>query len=262
MDALNFHLDGIVKTKNEYTDFDGPLSLILQLLSKNKIEIKDIRISLLLEQYLEYLERMKRMNLEIASEFVEMASHLMYIKARTVLAGAEPVEEMDELKNSLEELQRRREYERVKLMADKLAKLAVRGEGIYVKNPEPLGKEKGYRYAHDLSELRSALLAILSREVESPGIPENFTAPARLVYPIGEKSEEIMLKMKARRRIKVNELFMEASGRSELVASFIAVLELCRSGSILLTEVDGEFIAETADTAAENEEERGEDNGT
>lgn len=260
MDALNFHLDGIVKTKNEYTDFDGPLALILQLLSKNKIEIKDIRISLLLEQYLEYLDRMKRMDLEIASEFVEMASHLMYIKAKTVLAGAESVEEMDELKNSLEELQRRREYERVKRMADKLAKLAGRGEGIYVKNPEPLGKEKGYRYAHDLSELRSALLAILSREVENPGIPENFTAPARLVYPIGEKSEEIMLKMKAQRRIKVNELFLSASGRSELVASFIAVLELCRSGSILLTEVDGEFIAETADT--ENEEERGADNGT
>ncbi len=262
MDALNFHLDGIVRTKNEYSDFDGPLALILQLLSKNKVEIKDIRISLILEQYLAYLDEMKRMDLDIASEFVEMASHLMYIKARTVLAGAEPVEEMDELKNSLEELQRRREYERIKLMADKLAKLAGRGEGLYVKNPEPMGKEKGYRYAHDLSELRSALLAILSREVERPGIPENFTAPARLVYPIGEKSEEIMIKMRAQRRVKVNEIFMEASGRSELVASFIAVLELCRSGSIVLTEVDGEFIAETAEDATEETETGGADNGT
>lgn len=259
MDELKFHLDGIVKTKNEYTDFDGPLELILQLLSKNKIEIKDIRIALILAQYLEYLEQMKKLDLEIASEFVEMASHLMYIKAKTVLAGAEPVEEMDELKNSLEELQRRREYERVKLMADKLALLAGRGEGIYVKNPEPLGKERGYRYAHDLEEMRTALLAILSREVERPGIPENFTAPAKLVYPIGEKSEEIMLKMKVQRRLKVTELFKGASGRSELVASFIAVLELCRSGSIVLTEEDGEFIAEAAE---ETVEERGSDNGT
>lgn len=262
MDALKFHLDGVVKAKNEYTDFDGPLELILQLLSKNRIEIKDIRISLILEQYLDYLEQMKRMDLEIASEFVEMASHLMYIKAKTVLAGAEPVEEMDELKNSLEELQRRREYERVKLMADKLAKLAGRGEGIYVKNPEPLGKEKGYRYAHDVEEMRAALLAILSREVERPGIPENFTAPAKLVYPIGEKSEEIMLKMRTQRRLKVNELFKGASGRSELVASFIAVLELCRSGSIVLTEEDGEFIAEAAEEASAKTEERGSDNGT
>ncbi len=259
MDELKFHLDSVVKTKNEYTDFDGPLELILQLLSKNKIEIKDIRIALILEQYLEYLEQMKTLDLEIASEFVEMASHLMYIKAKTVLAGAEPVEEMDELKNSLEELQRRREYERIKLMADKLAKLAGRGEGIYTKNPEPLGKEKGYRYAHDLEEMRAALLAILTREIEHPGIPENFTAPAKLVYPIGEKSEEIMLRMKTQRRLKVTELFKGASGRSELVASFIAVLELCRSGSIVLTEEDGEFIAETAE---ENVEERGSDDGT
>ena len=253
MDALSFHLDGVVKTKNEYTDFDGPLALILQLLSRNRIEIKDIRVSLILEQYLDYLEQMKRMDLEIASEFVEMASHLMYIKAKTVLAGTEPVEEMDELKSSLEELQRRRQYELVKLMADKLAGFAGRGAGIYVKAPEPLGKEKGYRYAHEISELRAALMAILSREVERPGIPENFTAPARLVYPIGEKSEEIMLKMRSRRRLRVNELFMGASGRSELVASFIAVLELCRSGSIVLTEENGEFIAETAEEAAVNE---------
>lgn len=257
MDELKFHLDGVVKTKNEYTDFDGPLELILQLLSKNKIEIKDIRIALILEQYLDYLEQMKKLDLEIASEFVEMASHLMYIKAKTVLAGAEPVEEMDELKNSLEELQRRREYERIKIMADKLALLAGRGDGIYVKGPEVLGKERGYRYAHDLEEMRAALLAILSREVERPGLPDNFTAPARLVYPIGEKSEEIMQRIKVQRRLKVTELFKGASGRSELVASFIAVLELCRSGSIVLTEEDGEFVAETAE---ESVEERGADN--
>ena len=259
MDELKFHLDGVVKTKNEYTDFDGPLELILQLLSKNKIEIKDIRIALILEQYLDYLEQMKKLDLEIASEFVEMASHLMYIKAKTVLAGAEPVEEMDELKNSLEELQRRREYERIKIMADKLALLAGRGDGIYVKGPEVLGKERGYRYAHDLEEMRAALLAILSREVERAGLPDNFTAPARLVYPIGEKSEEIMQRIKVQRRLKVTELFKGASGRSELVASFIAVLELCRSGSIVLTEEDGEFVAETAE---ESVEERGSDNGT
>lgn len=251
MDGLQFHLDGVVKNKSEYTDFDGPLELILRLLGRNKIEIKDIRISLILEQYLQHLEQMQRMDLEIASEFVQMASHLMYIKAKTVLAGAEPVEEMDELKNSLEELQRRREYERIKLMADKLTVLAARGEGIYTRAPELLGRERDYRYTHELSQLRTALLAILSREMERPGIPENFAAPARLLYPIGEKSEEIMVKMRASRRVRVSELFCGASGRSELVASFIAVLELCRSGSITLTEENGEFIAEAAEKTEE-----------
>ena len=143
MDELRFHLDGVVRSKSEYVDFDGPLELILQLLSRNRVEIQDIRISALLEQYLDYLAEMRRMDLEIASEFVAMASHLTYIKAKTVLAGTEPVEELDELKNSLEELRRRREYERAKHMADLLAPMAARGEGLFTKQPEPLGQEKG-----------------------------------------------------------------------------------------------------------------------
>ena len=79
MDNPTFHLDGVVKDRNELQDFDGPLSLILMLLSKNKIEIRDIKISEILDQYLEYLDRMEKMDLEITSEFVQMASHLLYI---------------------------------------------------------------------------------------------------------------------------------------------------------------------------------------
>ena len=70
MDNPTFHLDGIVKDRNELQDFDGPLNLILMLLSKNKIEIRDIKISEILDQYLEYLDRMEKMDLEITSEFV------------------------------------------------------------------------------------------------------------------------------------------------------------------------------------------------
>lgn len=229
----------------------------MQLLSRNRVEIRDIKISLILEQYLDWLERMKRMDLEIASEFIEMASHLMYIKAKTLLAGAEPVEELDELKSSLEELSRRREYERMKRMADRLAALARRGEGLYVKPPEPLGRERGYRYRHDPAELAAALIAILTRETERAGVPESFAAPARLVYPIGEKSDQIMLKMRTTRRVRVTELFRGASGRSELVASFIAVLELCRSGSLLLIEENGEYLAQMPEGGAEEAENDG-----
>ena len=76
MDNPNFFLEGIVREKDEMQNFEGPLSLILQLLSKNKIEIRDISISDILDQYLEYLDEMQSMDLEIASEFVQMASYL------------------------------------------------------------------------------------------------------------------------------------------------------------------------------------------
>ena len=110
MENPTFFLEGIVKEKNELQDFQGPLSLILMLLSKNKIEIRDIKIADILDQYLEYLAEMDRMDLEIASEFVQMASHLLYIKTRTLLAGEEEVSELEELMSSLEQLKCRDIY--------------------------------------------------------------------------------------------------------------------------------------------------------
>lgn len=80
-----YFLEGIIHDKSEMADFEGPLSLILLLLSKNKIEIRDIKISDILDQYLEYLNAMEKLDLEIASEFVQMASYLLYIKTRMLL---------------------------------------------------------------------------------------------------------------------------------------------------------------------------------
>ena len=87
MENPNFFLEGIVHEKDAMQDFEGPLSLILQLLSKNKIEIRDISISDILDQYLAWLEQAQSMDLEIASEFVQMAAQLLYIKTRTLLAA-------------------------------------------------------------------------------------------------------------------------------------------------------------------------------
>ena len=104
MDEPRYHLGSVVHAKGEtLEDFDGPLDVILLLLSKNKIEIQDIQISAILEQYLAYLDEMKRMDMEIASEFIAMASYLMYIKTRMLLSKAEQEEaqsEMDKLVES------------------------------------------------------------------------------------------------------------------------------------------------------------------
>ena len=98
MEEPKYHLSGVVKEKEEqFSDFDGPLDLILLLLSKNKIEIQDISISSILEQYLAYLDEMKRMDMEIASEFIAMASHLMVIKTKMLLSVAEREEAMSEM---------------------------------------------------------------------------------------------------------------------------------------------------------------------
>ena len=87
MDDPIFKLEKVVQTRGDepLEDFEGPLDLILYLLGKNKIEIQDIPIALILEQYQDYLEKRKQMDLEVASEFVTMAAHLMYIKTRMLL---------------------------------------------------------------------------------------------------------------------------------------------------------------------------------
>ena len=104
-------------------DFEGPLDLILYLLGKNKMEIQDISISLILEQYLAWLEARQKMDLEVASEFVTMASQLVYIKTRMLLSleDEEAQSEMDALIQSLEERRRSENYTKVKAAAARLA---------------------------------------------------------------------------------------------------------------------------------------------
>ena len=105
MDGPIYHLERVVKVKAEdLEDFVGPLDLILHLLNKNKMEIKDIQISLILDQYLQWMSQRKELDLEVASEFVTMASHLVYIKTRMLLAieDEEAQSEMDALIQSLE----------------------------------------------------------------------------------------------------------------------------------------------------------------
>ena len=93
-----FKLEKVVRSKSEeMQDFEGPLDLILFLLSKNKMEIQDISIALICDQYMTWLEQRQRMDLEVASEFVSMASHLVYIKTRMLLS-IEDEEAQNEMK--------------------------------------------------------------------------------------------------------------------------------------------------------------------
>ena len=115
-----YFLEGIIHDKSEMADFEGPLSLILLLLSKNKIEIRDIKISDILDQYLEYLNAMEKLDLEIASEFVQMASYLLYIKTRMLLTEEKEVTELEQLIASLEQLKCKDTYAAVKTVTPML----------------------------------------------------------------------------------------------------------------------------------------------
>ena len=120
MESPVFKLEKVFHSRSdEMQDFEGPLDLILFLLGKNKLEIQDISISLICDQYVAWLEQRQNMDLEVASEFVIMASHLVYLKTRMLLSieDEEAKSEMDALLQSLEERRRSESYVRVKALA-------------------------------------------------------------------------------------------------------------------------------------------------
>ena len=158
MENPTFRLEGVVKSRDEAQDFEGPLSLILMLLQKNKIEIRDISISEILDQYLAYLDEMQRMDLEIASEFVQMAAYLLYIKTKTLLAVEEEVTELEQLMSSLEKLRAKDFREAVKAVLPTLADYSAEGLLLWTRPQEPVSPAaRVYDYRHEGADLLRAL---------------------------------------------------------------------------------------------------------
>lgn len=241
MDNPNFFLEGIVKDNNELQDFEGPLSLILSLLSKNKIEIRDISISDILNQYLEYLDKMQSMDLEIASEFVQMAAHLLFIKTKTLLSGDKEVSELEVLMSSLEQLKYKDTFAAVQRIVPEIKKAAELGMLFYTKQPELPDKNLiEYSYRHEPVDLLKAMYNIYSRggRAEPPDMSRSI--PQRIVYSIRDKSLYILKRLK-KGRASLDELYRECLSKSEVVATFMSVLELCSMGSIFIEHKEGKY---------------------
>lgn len=217
-------------------DFEGPLSLILMLLSKNKIEIRDLKIAEILDQYLDYLSKMQSMDLEIASEFIQMASHLLYIKTKTLLTSdEEEPSELELLMQSLEQLKARDTLAAIGKLTPELKKAAEQGMLCYVKLPEPLPRSAGeYAYRHEPVDLLRALAHVYSRGGKTADTREVIRSmPSKITYSVREKSRELIERLK-KGNATMRQLYESCSSRSEVVATFISVLELCSIGSIRL----------------------------
>lgn len=229
-----FKLEKVVRSKSEeMQDFEGPLDLILFLLSKNKMEIQDISISLICGQYLAWLERRQKMDLEVASEFVSMASHLVYLKTRMLLSieDEEAQSEMDALIQSLEERRRGESYGRIKAMAARLGPMGEFGRNIVTRSPEPVERSRIYEYDHRPADLLLAMAEIQDRAQRA--LPPPKAAFQDIVrqepYPVESKAREILRRLRDQGITRFRLLFRGNRSRSEVVATFLAVLELCRA---------------------------------
>lgn len=212
--------------------FEGPMDLLLHLITKHKIDIYDIPISELVEQYVSYVREMQEENMDVASEFLEMAARLVYIKTVSLL----PVyDEAEELKNELrDELL---EYRDCKLLAAKLSQMTD-GFDYSVRNyPENISPDNSYKRLHEPTELLSAYSLAAGKKLRRLPPPiETFKAiVTKKIVSVGSKIDSIVKSLKTKRKTKLIDLYKQAESRSDLIAAFLAVLELAKNKTIYVS---------------------------
>ena len=242
MTEPKYKLEGIVRSRSEeMEDFEGPLDVIFLLLSKNKIEIQNVSITAILEQYLAYLDEMKRLDMEIASEFITMASHLMLIKTKMLLSAVEAAEaesELNLIRKSLEERGRKEALEQIRKAVVQLEPRNEIGRCIFTKDPEPIRRDNTYRYQHSPDDLLRALDNISERNARMlPPPTVNFRGiVGKEPYPVTKKAAQVIRRLVQYGMLRLKSLFKGNRSRSEIVATFLAVLELCKTNSVSLED--------------------------
>ena len=210
-------------------NFEGPLDLLLHLIRKNEVDIYDIPIALITQQYLQYLDLMKELDLDSAGEFLVMAATLIHIKARTLVPRTEvEPEDPAETEDPREALVRRLlEHQRFKAAAELLhERQTVRG-AQWGRPDERLADIAGEPFERelevDLFGLLQAFQAVLKRARERPGIP----LPAEEVS-IETRSRQLLAQLSETDACGFEDLFAQDGSRGELITTFLAILEMIR----------------------------------
>lgn len=212
--------------------YEGPLDLLLALISKHKIDIFDIPIAEICDQYIAYLDAMRKLDMEVTSEFVVMAAELMLIKSKMLLPRNEESEDpRAQLVDAL------LEHQRAKAAAEFLRLQSAGHFDTFTKPASELEKSD-YSRDHAVELLTEAFARIADRVAarKLDGEPELFKRIEERYYSVEEKSQDIMNYLEKKRNCMFIDLFMQVHSRSEAVAVFMALLELVRDG---LIDVEG-----------------------
>ena len=217
--------------------FEGPLDLLLTLISKNKVSITDIPISLICDQYVEYIEQAQKMDPDIASEFIVMASELMLIKSRMLLPHEEGTEN-DPRREIADALLL---YQQAKLAAKELRPRYEEYSGRYAKGTDDVPPEKGLPLNLDSGLLLKALDSVLKRikVADAARTPTELVNPLikHKVVSVEEKIEEMCLMLEEQNEASLFFLLKNSDSRSELVARFMGILELIKLRRVIITTV-------------------------
>ena len=208
--------------------FEGPLDMLLQLIARNKLNIYDIQLTVLIDQYLEQIALMEQDNADIASEFLEMASRLIYMKTVKLLPKHEEFEQLkEEFCGELIEYQTCREI---------AAMLAQQMDGFdkFVKRQSKVELPKTYALTHEKEVVFDAYISAVGRGQRRlpPSTGAFATIVAKKIVSVSTKIVYVMRNLLKKGPQKLSRLYKGAKSRSELVATFLAVLELCKANRV------------------------------
>ena len=215
-------------------DFEGPLDLLLTLIDKNKMDIANIPIASICEQYMQYLEDAKRMDLEIACEFIVMASTLMFIKSKMLLPR-DPEKDEDPRRELVDALLI---YQKAKQDAEILRPLYAEYSGRFAKDNDEIPAEKGFPLGIDPTLLSRALAVMVNRLKQTTDVPVSMINPLikRRVVSVEDQIKGVLDKLTANETASFFFLLKDAVDRSELLATFMGILELIKMRRILFCE--------------------------
>lgn len=213
--------------------FEGPLDLLLQLIARNKYNIYDIPLLELIEQYLEQIEKFQEDEMEVSSDFLEMASRLLYIKTVSLLPKHDEVVKLkEELTGEL------LEYLVCQQMAAKFATMQD-GFNMFVRKPTEYEFDKTYELTHPKNVMFESYIAAVGRgQRRLPPSTAPFTKiVAKKIVSVSTKIVFVIRNLWRGGKSRLSDLYKTAGSRSELVATFLAVLELCKANRV---KVDGD----------------------
>ncbi|MBE6668076.1 MAG: hypothetical protein E7607_07205 [Ruminococcaceae bacterium] len=252
MEAINYRLD----------QFEGPLDLLLTLIQKNKVNISDIPISLICDQYMEYLEKAEELDMEIASEFLVMASHLMLIKSKMLLPRPD-----DETKDPRAELtDALLRFQQAKEAVAKLSPMYAYYSGRMVKDTDEISVDKTYVHDQDVTALCAAVRRIIAYNNALEKAANTAFTPmiSKPIIPVEIKIVSILKTIEKNGAASLEELLISEATLPDAIASFLGVLELIKVRKLLVADdIDEEnallnantrFILNTDDSTVEESE--------
>lgn len=209
--------------------FEGPLDLLLHLIKDQKIDIYDIPIALITRQYLEYIEMMKELNLEIAGDFLVMAATLIHIKSRMLLPVEETVDTEEPEDPRLELVMKLIEYQSFKDAAFGLREREEIRSGIFSREPgeEDFKSDEGQEpllFELNIFDLITAFKHVLDKA------PPEMQAIARETLSVKDRMSLIINVLQYREALRFEELFKDDIKRTQFIVTFVALLELIRLG--------------------------------